>query len=178
MAGHSSYNLKVAIEKATSILPTRLELNKLLTTLTDEEYEEYKSIMGDNPISKQIVEEQRLRFEHNVKKDQEKLKRMLDHEPGDSSSYDPLSEILGGVGMDGNKKGGHHEMFLEVIKEIKKDKPDFDPYKDPDETTKLISIKMFSRLAGNEEAVSRILDKTMGLNKKNNGKGINDPNLI
>jgi hypothetical protein len=51
----TSHNLKVAIEKGISILPTRLEILKLRNTLDQLEDDEYEKVIKDQEIYKQIT---------------------------------------------------------------------------------------------------------------------------
>jgi hypothetical protein len=51
----TSHNLKIAIEKGISILPTRLEILKLRNTLDQLEDDEYEKVIKDQEIYKQIT---------------------------------------------------------------------------------------------------------------------------
>jgi hypothetical protein len=158
----TSHNLKVAIEKGISILPTRLEILKLRNTLDPLEDDEYEKVIKDQEIYKQIVEEQKIDFERKVHREQDELLKKSGGNP-----FDALVEVLG---------PNAHKVYMEVMEEMSKEHK-YNPFNTDNNTGQLeqeITKKLFSKVMGNDDMVKHLLDKTLF---KDKNKGINDPSL-
>lgn len=146
----TNHNLKIAIEKSLSILPTRLEIVKLKNILNKQELEELEKTIDDHPLTKEIRQEYIKIFEKDVRNN------VNPYDEFNKRGADTLFDLFGFECT---------ELVKECTEELQQD-PKYkhlNPYEHEEDIVKILTKKMIGKIAMKPDLLSKLLDKVSGV---------------
>lgn len=153
----TNYNLKIAIEKSLSILPTRLEIAKLRNVLSPVEIDELDKTISDHPITKEINEEHIRKYENDVKNN------VNPYDSFNKRGSETLYDLFGFECTD---------LVKECTDELRAD-PQYkhlNPIDHEEEIIKILTQKMIVKISSKPDMLSKLLDKVSGISTTSNNK--------